>query len=61
MSAFLMALIIADGFILVLSYVQHSQGWAYQGCQYLIPLCSHPNALIVAAVILIGLHFAMRA
>ena len=61
MSAILLALIIADGFILVLSYAQHSEGWAYEGCQYLIPLCGHPSGLIIAAIILIGLHFAVRA
>jgi hypothetical protein len=61
MSAFLIALIITDGFILVLSFTQDSGRWAYEGCQYLTPLCGHPTGPIIVAIILISLHFAVRA
>jgi hypothetical protein len=61
MSALLIVLIITDGFILVLSYVQFREGWASDACQYLMPLCGHPNGLIIVAIFLIGLHFVMRA
>ena len=61
MSALIFVLIIADGLILVLSYAQVSQSWAAHSCQYLIPLCDYPSLLIVAGMILFGLHFVMRA
>jgi hypothetical protein len=64
MSALLFVLMIADGYILVVSCAQFRESWANKACHYLTPLCGYPHALIIVALVLIGLlglRFARRA
>ena len=61
MSALLYVLVIADGLILAISYVQFTEPWANDACYHLMPLCGYPNAFIILAAVLIGLRFALRA
>jgi hypothetical protein len=61
MAIFLIVFIIADIVIVAISYSQYRVPVAHDFCQFLAPLCGYPRSLVVVAVLLIGIRFAMRA
>jgi hypothetical protein len=61
MAVLLIVFIIADVIIVGASYSQYRVPVAHGFCQFLAPLCSYPRSLIVVAVLLFGIRFAMRA
>lgn len=61
MSGLIFLLVTLDCIVLIISFAQFREAWANEACLYVMPLCDYPNALIAFAVILVGLHFAVRA
>ena len=60
MSGVLLFLLIADGFVIAVSYGRYNAIWAYDVCTFVYPLCDYPHALEVAGVIIAGLYFLVR-
>ena len=61
MSVIFLLLLLFDGLIIAAAYARYNAVWASDICTSLDPLCGNSNTLIIAAIIVGGLYFLVRA
>ena len=59
MSLFILLVLLVDGIVLAASNFQGS-AWSAAVCDNTLGLCDHPVALLVAAVVAIGVYLVQR-